>query len=1151
MEQLTSVCDMVGQYIQKKEEEKRIEEEQAAKARYWKIPVCYDDDDDEERSIPLKDTIISGLPPDDKSFFDEDVSNEIYLNPLFDEEIISVKIDASIISMIDSLLEQFSDELAHNDLIPPGINEVDFDLEEDSHLLRLLDRNKIYDPGICIEVNSTRFLATLSPVIDTLIPFSSENDDTNFNHGVLASKKKSPPSSSHRGLKASKLFHHKSPMLIHGDNTPNLEAEHVKKAKRVKRPTKKSTTAPTTGVVIRDTPGVSVSKKKAPTKGDKGKGMKLLSDATLLEAAQVMELFPTKGSRNEMSPSKKTGNKMKGTGTKRRVPCNSHRTPEVKYEIIGVTMTMILMMTGWGKKWTSKGGMNDDKADSDDDGNSDADDNERTDSDDDDKNPSFTLKDYNEEEHEEEYESDDDYENMFEEEDDDLYKDVNVRSLGAEHEKERKGDEEMTDANQNASQEKSYEQVVEDAHVTLTSSQKTESSKQSSSVSSDFASKFLILENVPPAIDEVASMMNVKSRQEESSTQAPSLFTVLKTAIPETATAHATTVPPTISMITPLPQLTTPSPAPTTVPTTTSIPALPNFSSLFALQSYTKEFKKKAQEERKLYIDVVEKSVKDIIKDEVKSVLPQILPKEVSDFATPVIQSTITESLENVVLAKSSSQPQSTYEAAASLTEFELKKILLDKLEKSKSHRAAKDHRNLYDALVKSYQLDKDLFDSYGKAYSLKRSREDKDKDEDPPTGPDQGLKKKKTIKDAEPSRGSKSKESKSSSSKDSKSQSKSSSKSAQAEEPVFETTDTEMPKDQGDDMGNTKDQPNVEEASKHDCQIAKAEKPHLTFDELMSTLIDFSAFVMNHLKFDNLTQQNLVGPTFNLLKGTCKGRVELEYHFEESYKVVTDRLDWTNPEGNQYPFDLSKPLPLIEFQGRQVVLADYFINNDLKYLKGNLALGSKTTKVLWIRKTHDVYSRKRIIAVTHVKVMKKYDYGYLEEIKFQRDDNTLHKFKEGDFPNLNLRDIDDMLLFLIQKKISNLERDKKLNITKLETFRSDISKLTAYTAYKNPQGIIYQDKLKRNRLMRSNELYKLCDGTLTSVRRVLHDIASSLEMDYLPKRTWSKLDRKRSRIMIKAIDQQLFERRLMRNLEKFVGGREYGNDFRLLERTI
>ncbi|GKF95516.1 hypothetical protein Tco_0288251, partial [Tanacetum coccineum] len=74
--------------------------------------------------------------------------------------------------------------------------------------------------------------------------------------------------------------------------------------------------------------------------------------------------------------------------------------------------------------------------------------------------------------------------------------------------------------------------------------------------------------------------------------------------------------------------------------------------------SYTKEFEKKAQEERKLYINVVEKSVKDIIKDEVKSLLPQILPKEASDFATPMIQSTITESLKNVILAKSSSQLQ-------------------------------------------------------------------------------------------------------------------------------------------------------------------------------------------------------------------------------------------------------------------------------------------------------------------------------------------------------------------------------------------------------------------------------------------------------------------------------------------------------------
>ncbi|GKC13590.1 hypothetical protein Tco_1010372, partial [Tanacetum coccineum] len=400
----------------------------------------------------------------------------------------------------------------------------------------------------------------------------------------------------------------------------------------------------------------------------------------------------------------------------------------------------------------------------------------------------------------------------------------------------------------------------------------------------------------------------------------------------------------------------------------------------------------------------------------------------------------------------------------------------------------AQEHRDLYDALVKSYKLDKDLFESYGKAYSLKRDREDKDKDEDLPARSDQGLKKQKTSKDAEPSKGSKSKESNSSSSKGTKSQTKSSGKSAQAEKSVFEYADTEMPLNQGSDLGNTDDQPNIEATSRDDwfkkperpptldsdwnttktidfrppqtwiIKITKAEKPLLTFDELMSTLIDFSAYVMNNLKIENLTQEHLVGPSFNLLKGTCRSRVELEYHFKEWYKAVTDRLDWTNPEGKEYPFDLSKPLPLIEDQ--------------------------------------------------------------------------------------------DMLLLLVQKKLSNLEKDVIFDLN-VALQMSDISNMTSYTAYNNPQGIIYLDKLKTNRLMCSDKLYKFCDGTLTYVRTILHDIASSLRMDYLPKRRWSKLEKRRSCIMIKAIDQQLFESRLMRNLEKFVGGREYGEDFGLLERTI
>ncbi|GJQ96687.1 hypothetical protein Tco_0007826 [Tanacetum coccineum] len=623
---------------------------------------------------------------------------------------------------------------------------------------------------------------------------------------------------------------------------------------------------------LRDTPGVSVSKKKAPTKADRSKGIEILSDVALLEVGQLKEATKRSNKGYYISQASGSGD---GTDFESRVPdeqqCKTSSTDEGTGTKLGVPDVPTYDFESENESCGDSEDDNDDdsdddnkgdhdKANSDNDGNSDADDNERTYSDDDDESSSFTLKDYDKEEHDDEYETNDHNENVFEEEDDDLYKDVDVRSLGAEQEKERKGNEEMTDDDQNVSQE----------------------------------NKFLILENVPPSIDEVASTMNVKIHQEESSTQEPSLFTVPKTAILETATAHTTTAPPTISMITPLPQLTTPSSAPTTVPSTTSIPVLPNFSSMFGFDqrvstletelsqlkqadhstqlrefvkslSYTKEFEKKAQEERKLYIDMVEKSVKDIIKNERCGIQRQ------------------------------------------------------------------------------------------KKAYSLKRSREDKDKDEDPPVGPNQGLNKKKTSKDAEPSRGSKSKESKSSSSKGSKAQSKSSGKSAQEEEPVFET-------DQG---GNIEDQPNVEATPMNDwfkkperpltpnldwiatksvdsrppqkwlSRIDQVEKPPLTFDEMMSTHIDFSAYVMHNLKIDNLIQEILVGPAFNLLKGTCKSFVELEYHFEECYKDVTGQVDWNNPEGQEYLFDLSKPLSLTKAQGRQVVPADYFFNNDLEYLKG------------------------------------------------------------------------------------------------------------------------------------------------------------------------------------------------------------------------
>ncbi|GKG13786.1 hypothetical protein Tco_0350746 [Tanacetum coccineum] len=52
--------------------------------------------------------------------------------------------------------------------------------------------------------------------------------------------------------------------------------------------------------------------------------------------------------------------------------------------------------------------------------------------------------------------------------------------------------------------------------------------------------------------------------------------------------------------------------------------------------------------------------------------------------------------------------------------------------------------------------------------------------------------------------------------------------------------------------------------------------------------------------------------PAFKLLKGTRSNYAELEYDFEEWYKALSEKLDWENPEGGDYPFDLTKPLPLV-----------------------------------------------------------------------------------------------------------------------------------------------------------------------------------------------------------------------------------------------
>ncbi|GKC88404.1 hypothetical protein Tco_1149053 [Tanacetum coccineum] len=166
----------------------------------------------------------------------------------------------------DYLLEELSGELVHIDPIPPDVeicfhfkpdtgvvtNKVVGDISEYDVLMpnllptlptfdpdldftpshdSLRSGNKIFNPGIFIKVQSERLLSwdefsisfihdPLSLVFDTLLPFSSENEDKVFNPGILIS-----PLLSHQGKIISNFS--KSPMMISGGDVPHLDVLYL------------------------------------------------------------------------------------------------------------------------------------------------------------------------------------------------------------------------------------------------------------------------------------------------------------------------------------------------------------------------------------------------------------------------------------------------------------------------------------------------------------------------------------------------------------------------------------------------------------------------------------------------------------------------------------------------------------------------------------------------------------------------------------------------------------------------------------------------------------------------------------------------------------------------------------------------------------
>ncbi|GJT81421.1 hypothetical protein Tco_1055763 [Tanacetum coccineum] len=261
-------------------------------------------------------------------------------------------------------------------------------------------------------------------------------------------------------------------------------------------------------------------------------------------------------------------------------------------------------------------------------------------------------------------------------------------------------------------------------------------------------------------------------------------------------------------------------------------------------------------------------------------------------------------------MTRSSNKSKTSHAVAANLSELELKKILIDKMESNKSIYRSAEQKNLYKALVDAYESDKLILDTYGDTISFKRRLNDEDKDEEPSAGSNRGSKRRRAGKEPESTSAPKEKTSKTigKSIEGSKSHHKSADKPAQITQHHDWFQKPTKPPTPDRDWNKTLPaahgpiQPWI-------SSLARKEDTHDSFNELMDTPLNFSAFVMNRLKVDTLTPELLAGPTFELMKGSCKSQ--------------------------QYLHDLRKPLPLIpNSQGRRVIPFDHFINNDLKYLR-------------------------------------------------------------------------------------------------------------------------------------------------------------------------------------------------------------------------
>nr|GFB06209.1 hypothetical protein [Tanacetum cinerariifolium] len=156
-----------------------------------------------------------------------------------------------------------------------------------------------------------------------------------------------------------------------------------------------------------------------------------------------------------------------------------------------------------------------------------------------------------------------------------------------------------------------------------------------------------------------------------------------------------------------------------------------------AVQLQFDKLREEAQKENDEFLKTIDENIQKIIKEQVKEQVKVQVSK-----ILPRIEQTVNEQLESEVLTRSSHSSKTSYVVVADISEMELKKFFIKKMEGNMSIQRSDEQRNLYKALVEAYESDKIIIDAYEETVTLKRRRDgDADKDEEPFAGPDRRSK--------------------------------------------------------------------------------------------------------------------------------------------------------------------------------------------------------------------------------------------------------------------------------------------------------------------------------------------------------------------------------------------------------------------------